>query len=96
MQRQTECSQRKLFVVETPPSQVQKEYITFQRDRNIYMKPFRVMATRERSLTYFCSWGQGVTGPLLWKDAECVHPSLKGVKMVSASNSEVTYCQILK
>lgn len=43
----------------------------------------------------FCSWGQGLTGPSLWKDAECVHPSLKGVKMVSASNSDMTYCQIL-
>jgi hypothetical protein len=60
------------------------------------MKRFGLIATRERPLTYFYSWGQGVTGPLLWKDAECVHPSLKGVKMVSASNSEVTYCQILK
>ncbi|KAI0521356.1 poly polymerase catalytic domain-containing protein [Xylaria bambusicola] len=27
------------------------------------------------------TWGQGSTGPNLWKDAECVHPSLKGVKM---------------
>ncbi|KAI0547680.1 poly polymerase catalytic domain-containing protein [Xylaria curta] len=27
------------------------------------------------------TWGQGMTGPSAWKDAECVHPSLKGVKM---------------
>ncbi|KAI0184130.1 poly polymerase catalytic domain-containing protein [Xylaria flabelliformis] len=27
------------------------------------------------------TWGQGSTGPSAWKDAECVHPSLKGVKM---------------
>ncbi|KAI8945652.1 poly polymerase catalytic domain-containing protein [Xylaria longipes] len=27
------------------------------------------------------TWGQGLTGPSAWKDAECVHPSLKGVKM---------------
>ncbi|KAI1275993.1 poly polymerase catalytic domain-containing protein [Xylaria sp. FL0933] len=27
------------------------------------------------------TWGQGSTGPSKWKDAECVHPSLKGVKM---------------
>lgn len=27
------------------------------------------------------TWGQGITGPLVWKDAACVHPSLKGVKM---------------
>jgi len=26
------------------------------------------------------TWGQGQTGPSKWKDAECVHPSLKGVK----------------
>lgn len=26
------------------------------------------------------TWGQGMTGPSEWKDAECVHPSLKGVK----------------
>ena len=27
------------------------------------------------------TWGQGRTAPLKWKDAGCVHPSLKGVKM---------------
>ncbi|KAI1202306.1 poly polymerase catalytic domain-containing protein [Nemania serpens] len=27
------------------------------------------------------TWGQGATGPSKWKDAGCVHPSLKGVKM---------------
>ncbi|KAI0876822.1 poly polymerase catalytic domain-containing protein [Hypoxylon argillaceum] len=27
------------------------------------------------------TWGQGITGPSKWKDAGCVHPSLKGVKM---------------
>ncbi|KAI1176022.1 poly polymerase catalytic domain-containing protein [Nemania sp. FL0916] len=27
------------------------------------------------------TWGQGMTGPTKWKDAECVHPSLKGVMM---------------
>ncbi|KAI8633460.1 PARP-domain-containing protein [Xylariaceae sp. FL1651] len=27
------------------------------------------------------TWGQGMTGPSKWKDAGCVHPSLKGVKM---------------
>ncbi|KAI1123747.1 poly polymerase catalytic domain-containing protein [Nemania abortiva] len=27
------------------------------------------------------TWGQGMTGPTKWKDAGCVHPSLKGVKM---------------
>lgn len=29
------------------------------------------------------TWGQGSAGPAQWKDAECVHPSLKGVKIVS-------------
>ncbi|KAI0099072.1 poly polymerase catalytic domain-containing protein [Nemania sp. FL0031] len=27
------------------------------------------------------TWGQGMAGPTKWKDAGCVHPSLKGVKM---------------
>ncbi|KAI1482462.1 hypothetical protein K445DRAFT_18163 [Daldinia sp. EC12] len=31
------------------------------------------------------TWGQGNTGPSKWKDAECVHPSLKGVKMPDTS-----------
>jgi poly [ADP-ribose] polymerase len=34
------------------------------------------------------TWGQGSTGPQAWKDAECVHPSLKGVTMVS------THCPV--
>ena len=29
------------------------------------------------------TWGKGMTGPSKWKDAECVHPSLKGVRIVS-------------
>lgn len=29
------------------------------------------------------TWGKGSHGPLKWKDAECVHPSMKGIKMVS-------------
>ncbi|OTB06558.1 hypothetical protein M426DRAFT_9690 [Hypoxylon sp. CI-4A] len=31
------------------------------------------------------TWGQGTTGPNQWKDAECVHPSLKGVQMPDTS-----------
>ncbi|KAH6660279.1 poly polymerase catalytic domain-containing protein [Truncatella angustata] len=27
------------------------------------------------------TWGQGMTGPKNWKDAECVHESLEGIKM---------------
>ncbi|XXG98664.1 hypothetical protein Hte_004992 [Hypoxylon texense] len=27
------------------------------------------------------TWGQGQTGPTLWKDAECIHPLLKGVRI---------------
>jgi poly [ADP-ribose] polymerase 2/3/4 len=30
------------------------------------------------------TWGQGMTGPPKWMDAGCVHPSLKGVTMVSS------------
>lgn len=33
------------------------------------------------------TWGQGMTGPQAWKDAVCVHPSLKGVQMVRRSHS---------
>lgn len=29
----------------------------------------------------YSTWGQGMTGPVKWKDAGCVHESLKGVKM---------------
>ncbi|KAI1661021.1 PARP-domain-containing protein [Daldinia decipiens] len=31
------------------------------------------------------TWGQGCTGPSQWKDAGCIHPSLKGVKMPDTS-----------
>lgn len=31
------------------------------------------------------TWGKGGTAPLVWEDAEKVHPSLKGVKMPSTS-----------
>ena len=27
----------------------------------------------------YSTWGQGSTGPLIWKDAGAVHPSLAGV-----------------
>lgn len=30
------------------------------------------------------TYGQGRTGPMGWKDAACVHPSLAGVQMVCA------------
>ncbi|KAK8138608.1 Poly polymerase [Apiospora sp. TS-2023a] len=33
----------------------------------------------------FSTWGQGMTGPSQWKDAQCVHPSLEGVKMPDTS-----------
>lgn len=32
---------------------------------------------------WLCRWGQGTTGPTAWKDGESIHPSLKGVKLVS-------------
>lgn len=41
------------------------------------------------------TWGQGMTGPKAWKDAECVHPSLKGVQMVSLYYLELTWCVLL-
>lgn len=28
------------------------------------------------------TWGKGSIGPVGWKDAGCVHPSLRGVLMV--------------
>ncbi|KAK0725597.1 poly polymerase catalytic domain-containing protein [Lasiosphaeris hirsuta] len=31
------------------------------------------------------TWGKGSTGPRKWKDAECVHTSLKGIKMPDTS-----------
>ena len=34
------------------------------------------------------TWGQGMTGPSQWKDAQCVHPSLEGVKMPDTSAAE--------
>jgi len=38
------------------------------------------LAKKNGSLT---TWGKGRTGPSKWKDASCVHKTLKGVKMVS-------------
>lgn len=32
------------------------------------------------------TFGMGNTGPQAWKDAECVHPSLKGIKMPDTSS----------
>jgi len=29
------------------------------------------------------TWGKGTTTPMKWKDASCIHKSLKGVSMVS-------------
>ncbi|KAI2622973.1 PARP-domain-containing protein [Hypomontagnella submonticulosa] len=31
------------------------------------------------------TWGQGSTGPSQWKDGECIHPSLKGIKVPDVS-----------
>lgn len=33
----------------------------------------------------FSTWGQGTTGPSQWKDAECVNPNLKGIKIPDVS-----------
>lgn len=35
-----------------------------------------------KKLGVHSTWGQGRVGPKGWKDANCVHPSLTGVKMV--------------
>lgn len=34
------------------------------------------------------TWGKGTNGPLAWKDASCVEPSLKGVMMVSIGEQQ--------
>lgn len=35
----------------------------------------------------YSTWGQGKVGPKKWKDASCIHPDLKGVKLVSCTMS---------
>lgn len=37
------------------------------------------------------TWGKGSTGPSVWKDAECIHPSLTGVQMVRKSHAYLTF-----
>ncbi|KAL2068412.1 hypothetical protein VTL71DRAFT_16510 [Oculimacula yallundae] len=34
----------------------------------------------------FSTWGMGMTGPKVWKDAEAIHPSLKGVQIPDVSS----------
>ncbi|OTA54354.1 PARP-domain-containing protein [Hypoxylon sp. EC38] len=38
-----------------------------------------------RAFGFSSTWGQGMTVPGGWKDAECIHPSLKGVQMPDVS-----------
>ncbi|OJD28964.1 poly polymerase 2 adp-ribosyltransferase 2 [Diplodia corticola] len=38
-----------------------------------------------KSKGMWSTWGKGMTAPLGWKDADCVHPSLAGVKMPDVS-----------
>jgi hypothetical protein len=38
----------------------------------------------------YSTWGQGKTGPSKWKDASCINPNLKGVKIVSATPLGIT------
>lgn len=38
-----------------------------------------------KSKGMWSTWGKGMTAPLGWKDAGCVHPSLAGVKMPDVS-----------
>ena len=43
----------------------------------------------EKAKTAGClsTWGQGMTAPVAWKDASCVHPNLAGVMMVNLFTS---------
>ncbi|KAI0151980.1 PARP-domain-containing protein [Hypoxylon sp. NC0597] len=38
-----------------------------------------------RTLGLSSTWGQGMTAPCQWKDAKCIHPSLKGVQIPDTS-----------
>ncbi|KAK4463012.1 putative poly polymerase 2 [Cladorrhinum samala] len=38
-------------------------------------------ATHAKNKGMISTWGKGRNGPLKWKDASCVHPSLQGVSM---------------
>ncbi|KAI1436353.1 poly polymerase catalytic domain-containing protein [Xylaria sp. CBS 124048] len=42
-------------------------------------------AETARKAGMLSTWGQGRVGPSQWKDAECVHPDLKGVRMPDTS-----------
>lgn len=39
--------------------------------------------TKAKAAGAHATWGRGMTGPSKWKDAGSVHPSLKGIMMVS-------------
>ncbi|OAL30647.1 hypothetical protein AYO20_08609 [Fonsecaea nubica] len=41
---------------------------------------------RAKLYGHLSTWGVGRTSPRVWKDASCVHPSLKGVKMPDVVN----------
>ena len=43
----------------------------------------------------YSTWGQGMTAPAGWKDAECVHESLKGVMMVCLSSGGECLCMLI-
>ncbi|KAI1415635.1 PARP-domain-containing protein [Hypoxylon sp. FL1857] len=45
--------------------------------------PFAAVTAKQRG--FLSTWGMGKTGPSLWKDAECIHPSLKGVLIPDTS-----------
>lgn len=42
-------------------------------------------ATQAKDEGAWSTFGKGMTGPPVWKDAECVHSSLKGIKMPDTS-----------
>lgn len=42
-------------------------------------------AAEAKAKGVWSTFGKGMTGPSVWKDAECVHPSLKGITMPDTS-----------
>lgn len=44
-------------------------------------------ANKAKEQGKWSTFGMGATGPSIWEDAGCLHPSLKGVKMPSAKRA---------
>jgi poly [ADP-ribose] polymerase 2/3/4 len=65
-----------LLLCEAELGKPMQEFTDFQYNAAALAKKKGVLST----------FGKGSTGPLVWKDAECVHPSLKGIKMPDTSS----------